>query len=95
LLASLFEFVNRVSPPLAGGLFSEQERNRILDCLKGVNAVLGIMNFAEEVIGEEARLLLEEREMLRKQRRWADADNVRARLLDFGVEISDTPDGAV
>ena len=66
-LASLFEFVNRVGLPLANGQFSEPERNRILDTVKGLDSVLGIMNFEEEQIGEEARLLLQERKVSEKR----------------------------
>jgi len=94
-LASLFGFVNRVGFPLANGQFSEPERNRILDTVKGLDSVLGIMNFEEEQLGEEARLLLQERKVLRKEGHWEEADRIRIRLAGMGVEISDTPDGAV
>jgi cysteinyl-tRNA synthetase len=94
-LASLFGFVNRVGFPLANGQFSEPERNRILDTVKGLDSVLGIMNFEEEHLGEEACLLLQERKVLRKEGHWEEADRIRIRLAGMGVEISDTPDGAV
>jgi cysteinyl-tRNA synthetase len=92
-LAALFEFVGRVSPPLALGLFSPKERDRILESLRGVDAVLGIMSFAEETIGDEACRLLEERQALRRQGRWEEADRVRARLVEMGLEVSDTSEG--
>jgi cysteinyl-tRNA synthetase len=94
-LSSLFEFVNRVGPPLSRGLFSEPERDRIVDAVKGLDSVLGIMNFAEETIGEEARRLLKQREMLRDQKLWAEADTIRMELSRMGLEISDTPEGVV
>jgi len=94
-LASLFGFVNRVGFPLANGQFSEPERNRILDTVKGLDSVLGIMNFEEEHLGEEACLLLQERKVLRKEGHWEEADRIRILLAGMGVEISDTPDGAV
>ena len=94
-LAALFGFVNRVGLPLAHGQFSEPERNRILETVKGLDSVLGIMNFEEEQIGEEARILLRERKMLREEGRWEEADRIRNRLARMGVEISDTPDGVV
>lgn len=94
-LAALFELVSKVGPPLSAGLFSRQERDRILDHLKGLDAVLGIMNFEEETIGDEARRLLEERQALRKQGQWEEADGIRQRLLEMGVEISDTPGGVI
>ena len=56
---------------------------------------MGIMNFEEEQIGEEERLLLQERKMLRKEGNWEEADRIRIKLAGMGVEISDTPDGVV
>jgi cysteinyl-tRNA synthetase len=94
-LSTLFGFINRVGLPLANGQFSEPERNRILDTLRGLDSVLGIMNFEEEQIGEEARLLLQERKFLRKGGHWEEADRIRIQLAGMGIEISDTPDGVV
>ena len=94
-LASLFGFINRVGLPLSQGQFDEPERNRILDTIKSLDTILGIMNFEEEKIGEEARLLMQEREKRRKEGRWEEADRIRDRLSGMGVEISDTPTGVV
>ena len=94
-LASLFEFINRVGLPLSQGHFDEPERNRILDTIKSLDSILGIMNFEEEKIGEEARLLMQEREERRKEGRWDEADRIRDKLSGMGVEISDTPAGVV
>jgi cysteinyl-tRNA synthetase len=93
-LAALFAFINRVSVPLARGLFSPPERDRILDAIKELDGVLGIMNFAEETIGEEAGRLLAERDSLRKQGRWQEADKIRTKLSAMGIEVCDTPAGA-
>jgi cysteinyl-tRNA synthetase len=94
-LATLFGFINRVGLPLANGQFSEPERDSILDTLKALDSVLGIMNFEEEQLGEEASLLLQERKRLRKEGHWEEADLIRIQLARMGVEISDTPDGVV
>lgn len=47
----------------------------------------------EEVIPEEIVKLVEERTLARKEKRWADADNVRQQVSDAGYEIEDTPQG--
>jgi cysteinyl-tRNA synthetase len=92
-LASLFEFVRSISVPLSSGQLTERERDQVLDIMEKIDAVLGVMNFAEEAIGEEALRLLKEREALRKQGNWNASDNIRKSLLDMGIEISDTPEG--
>ena len=94
-LAALFRFVNRVGFPLANGQFSEPERNRILDTVKGLDSILGIMNFMGELLSEEASLLLRERNLLRIRGNWEEADRIRIRLAEMGVEISDTPEGSI
>ena len=94
-LASLFGFINRTGFPLANGQFNESERNRILDTVKGLDSVLGIMNFEEEHLGEEALHLLQKRKALRKEGLWEEADRIRIQLAEMGIEVSDTPDGAV
>jgi len=48
----------------------------------------------EIAVGEDALQLLAEREKLRKERRWAEADQVRNRLLEMGYIVEDTPEGA-
>ncbi len=94
-LAALFGFVSRVGLPLAEGQFSEAERDRILDTLRGLDSVLGVMNFEEKPLDEEARLLLQRRAKLRQEGHWEEADRIRERLSGMGIEISDTPNGEV
>ncbi|HEY8743150.1 MAG TPA: cysteine--tRNA ligase, partial [Chloroflexota bacterium] len=43
----------------------------------------------------EIEALVAQRADLRQQRRWADADAVRARLAEQGVTIEDRADGTV
>ncbi|MGI8914662.1 MAG: cysteine--tRNA ligase [Chloroflexota bacterium] len=43
----------------------------------------------------EIEALVAKRAELRRQRRWADADAVRARLADQGISVEDRADGAV
>lgn len=94
-LASLFEFIGKIGHPLAQGQLSEQDRDRVLDVLKGIDGVLGILSFCEENVSEEVENLLVKRDGFRKAGQWADADAVRQRLAEMGIEISDTPDGTV
>jgi cysteinyl-tRNA synthetase len=47
----------------------------------------------EEVIPDEIKQLVEQRTLARKEKRWADADNLRQQVLEAGFEIEDTPQG--
>jgi cyanophycinase-like exopeptidase len=46
-----------------------------------------------EVVGPFVEALLDARRQARTDRRFADADGLRDRLVDAGVEVRDTPDG--
>jgi len=92
-LAALFGFVKRVSAPLARNAFSEKERDKILEALRSVDAVLAVMDFEEARLGDEAQRLIDLRNECRRNRRWKEADEIRDRLLAMGVEIKDTPAG--
>ena len=78
-IASLFEFVGKVSIPVSLGQLSDRERDNVLDVLTRINEVLGVMNFEEETLSEEALRLLEEREALRKKGDWKASDEIRKR----------------
>jgi cysteinyl-tRNA synthetase len=92
-LASLFEFVGKISSSVSQGQLSEKERDNVLDVMKNIDTVLGVMNFKEETLSEEALLLLEERKVLRKAGNWKSSDEIREKLLDLGIEVSDTAQG--
>jgi len=51
------------------------------------------MDFEEEKLGDEARRLIEERNEMRRTRRWKEADEFRDRLLEMGIVIKDGPTG--
>ncbi len=92
-LASLFEFVRKISVPLSQEKLSVKQRDDVLDMMKRIDTVLGVMNFSEEAVSEEALVLMKEREILRKQGKWDASDEIRRKLLAMGIEISDVPEG--
>lgn len=92
-VASLFEFVNKIKGPLSLCLLEEKDRDKILDAMKKIDSVLGFMDFSEETLSDEVMKLLQERVALRKARNWQAADEIRLKLWNMGIEISDTPKG--
>jgi cysteinyl-tRNA synthetase len=94
-LASLFSFVKKTSVPLAQGLLTFEQRDQVLDVMKKVDDVLGVMKFEEEQISKEALVLIKKREALRAAEQWAEADEIRQKLLDVDIVVADTPEGVV
>jgi len=92
-LTSLFAFVNKINALLDQGQLSVKDRDRVLDVMKGMDSVLGILNFDRQTIGEDVQRLIAERDAHRKARCWAEADAARRQLAEMGIEISDMPEG--
>jgi len=92
-LATLFEFVKKISVPLSRGQLNARQRGDILDTMQKIDTVLGVMDFSEVIIPDEALQLLREREILRGQGNWDASDALRDRLLEMGIEVSDIPEG--
>lgn len=92
-LASLFGFVGKISTALSQGQLNEKERDNVLEIMKKIDTVLGVMNFTEESLSDEAMQLIEERKVFRRTGNWKASDEIRDKLLEMGVEVSDTAQG--
>jgi len=95
VFASLFGFVKKVNGPLSRHQLNGAERDKVLDVLKGIDAVLGIMSFEEEGLSVEASTLITQREEMRKKGQWKEADEIRRKLSGMGIVIQDTPEGTL
>ncbi|MFA5323303.1 MAG: cysteine--tRNA ligase [Smithella sp.] len=94
-LAGLFNFVGKVNSPLTKGLINKSDAGKILAAMKSINEVLGIMDFEKKIAQSEIKALIDKREASRKARNWKEADLYRAKLAELGVDVMDTPRGAV
>jgi cysteinyl-tRNA synthetase len=95
-LAVLFDLARVINQAAdAGGGFSKAKK-----VLAGLaEDVLGLTLKAVDFIepGEEAAIkkLVEERERLRQEKKWQEADKIRAKLGEMGVILEDTAEGTV
>ncbi|MBT8490329.1 MAG: cysteine--tRNA ligase [Deltaproteobacteria bacterium] len=94
-LASIHEFVKKVNVPLSKRELNTRERNNILEKLKEIDSVLGIMNFEEETISRQAQELLKKRNEARTTGDWKESDRLRQELSEMGVIVLDTPEGTI
>ncbi|MDD5712372.1 MAG: cysteine--tRNA ligase, partial [Smithellaceae bacterium] len=94
-MAQLFAFIGKISRSLVQGTLSTKQRDNILAQLTKINGVLAIMKLEEEIIPEEAKLLLREREALRAAKKWDASDQIREKLAEMGIEVSDSPEGMI
>jgi cysteinyl-tRNA synthetase len=94
-LAALFDFIGKVNIIIVQAVVNKSDAGKILAALKNINEVLGIMDFAEQVVQKEIRELLEKRAAARNAQNWQQADSIRDELANLGVAVLDTPQGAV
>jgi cysteinyl-tRNA synthetase len=94
-LAALFNFTGKVNSPLTNGIMNRSDASKILDALKNINDVLGIMDFDVRVAEAEINDLISKRNAARNARNWEDADSYREQLAELGVELLDTSQGVI
>lgn len=93
-LAAFFRFVRNVNPMLDEGAFSEAQRARMLDVIRRVDCILGMLHLESAALTPEEAALIELREAARKAKRWEESDRIRDELLARGIRVVDTSTGA-
>ena len=98
-LADLFAYVREVNVAIEEGRIGEGDRQRVLDALKDVDRVLGVLDPAEWPTGQteddaaEIERLIADRNAARKSRDFAASDRIRDELAARGIVLEDTPQG--
>ncbi|BAE80947.1 cysteinyl tRNA synthetase [Chlamydia felis Fe/C-56] len=93
-LAALFDFIHQTNSFIDKSKFTQADANYILDLLKKINTVLGILQFsATQEIPDEVMQLVEKREVARREKNWAQADAFRDQVASLGYLIEDSKSG--
>ncbi len=94
-LAVLFEFLHDVNRMLDEKKLGKSSAKKIIDLLLDIDKILGLKldDVLREEIPEEILKMLEEREKLRKEKRYEEADIIREKIRAMGYEVEDTPSG--
>jgi cysteinyl-tRNA synthetase len=99
-LAALFAYVKEVNVAIEEKRIGAGDRQRVLDTLKSVDQVLGVLDpadwpegQAQDDDGAEIERLIQERNDARKNRDFAASDRLRDELAARGVVLEDTPQG--
>jgi len=92
-LAAIFEFIRKVNPLIRRGELRRERRDEILELFAGFDNVLQVLDLEPNEPDEEIEVLLQRRELARRDKKWREADELRGRLSDLGVEVIDTTQG--
>lgn len=94
-VGALFDFIKKLNPVLQTGSLEREQKNKILDTLRKINSVLGILRLEQCPLAPEITQLIRERERARQVKDWLAADIVRDELLKKGISVLDTASGPV
>jgi len=93
-MAVIFELIREVNPMLDKNQITQEEVKQILEFLKFIDEIFGFILKKERVkIPEEIKKLAQKREILRKEKKWEEADKIREEIKKLGYEIQDTAGG--
>ncbi len=92
--AALFEFVRECNSLLDKRAIGKKDANAGLQFLQKVDGILAVMDFEQKAkISKEDLHLIKERERLRNEKHFAEADEIRKKLAEKGILLDDTEQG--
>ncbi len=93
--AKIFEFVSETNKILSENEFGKKDAEKAVYFLKELDTIFGIFNFEQkkESLGSEIESLIKQREQLRAEKKWKESDEIRSKLKEKGIELSDTASG--
>ena len=94
-IGALFHFIKHVNPIVQEGQLDKEQKNDVLEALRQVNTVLGVLRLEQCPLTPEIDRLIRLRERARQLKDWTAADSAREELLRQGVTIHDTASGPV
>lgn len=94
-LAIVFDFTSEIQKEIKNGLFNKNEANLVLKTILNIDEVLGLnlKKIKKEKVPKEILKLIKEREKMRAEKRFKEADLVREKIQKNGYLIEDTPYG--
>jgi len=93
-LAVVFQLIRNGNSRISENKLTPKEAGQILNFLDEVNKLFGIIPDTETTsVPEDIAALASEREKLRKEEKWKEADKIRAAIEKMGYIIEDTSRG--
>jgi cysteinyl-tRNA synthetase len=92
-LGALFDLVREINRRIEARGLSTADARRVVEVLRELDAVLGVLPDAVEELEPELAALLDRRTAARAARDWAASDRLRDELAGQGIAVEDTRDG--
>ncbi len=93
--ASLQEMQRKINSLLNEKKLGKKNAENVIGFLREINNIFMVFSFEKQEgrLPKEIMQLINEREQLRKQKKWLEADALRAKLLKEGIQLMDTEQG--
>ena len=92
-LAAFFELTTFVNKEIDSGKADRSSMKLMQKLIEDFNKVFDCLELSEKEVSEDDLLLIADRERLRKEKKYREADIVRDSLRKRGIELEDTPYG--
>jgi len=93
-LAALFSLIREINALRHDQPLAASDCRLITDFLRRADRVLNVIYRPQaQVLTPAQKQLIDDRQVARRERNWAEADRIRAVLLAQGIELKDTPEG--
>ncbi|MCX8190123.1 MAG: cysteine--tRNA ligase [Candidatus Diapherotrites archaeon] len=91
----IFTLENKINIMLGKGILAKNNAKEIIAFFKDINSIFEVFETDKktEDIPQECLEMIMQREKLRKEKRFEEADDLRAKLAAKGIAVFDTPQG--
>jgi cysteinyl-tRNA synthetase len=98
-LASFFKFTKAINKLMSKRKLNQKDARAVSKQIIEFDKVFGFglkqkEESKQEILPEDIKYLIEEREKARREQNWAKADAIRDQLLEEGIEVEDTSRGS-
>jgi cysteinyl-tRNA synthetase len=93
--AEIYSFQKDLNKMISEEMPGKKDAKKAVEFFRELDSVFNIFSFEKKSheISEEEMELVNEREKMRSEKRWKEADELRDRLLKKGIVLDDSPEG--
>ncbi len=92
-VAAIFELVKETNKAVEERNISQENLKEVYEAIMSFDKVFGVLEHKKEELPQEIKKLIEQREVARKRKDFAEADKIRSELMEKGILLEDTPSG--